>query len=592
MATRRSVSTVTSPLSPCDHLPEDLPADGFVGHRGFAPPPAILLHLAGGGDKSVGDLSEIGVGVVQAEDETAGADPAQRDPLRPQIILKHPVVARRLGIMNHPDRRQIRDPHGQPLRGQPVVQLLRAPVPGRIEAVVDRPECRIREARQELIHRNHDVGMRIEGAAGKAHVDRAVVPEAAHQVFASADRADRQAAGQRLAVGDHVGANSEILLGAAGGEPEADKDLVEDQDNAALGANFAQRFQPGRVGRAIEGRLARTVDQRGIRGRIDVGMQRLQRVDQDTGDVAPGSQHLQRALGHVGERVGLVRRDRIAHARLHIAPPAMIRACETDQMRASGVVAVSYTHLDVYKRQVVARKPHRLHHGLGAGHVERDFVEPGDGAQPRDVFGNDGMVGAEHGTERSGTRLGPRDAVLVEVVAEDIDAVRPGQVVEGIAVDVGHRDAARCLHENAGAEVLANQPAVLERHPVGCGELQIRDPLGRLRGHLPVAGEPFAKDLRQPEKTVPAPIGHLGRRPVGPEEIVAAEFVERDQARDAARHFRVPGQRAMLRPRQHDPGSQFGEGRYRENDRDRRAGKNHRVRIHGQQRYSAPLTES
>src|SRR3979411_602149 len=101
---------------------QDLPANALVGERSVAPPPAVLLHLPGGGDKVLRHVSKVGIGVVQAEDQTTGPDPAQCELFRPQIILKHPVVARRLGIMNHPDRREVTDPDGKIGRGQHVVQ--------------------------------------------------------------------------------------------------------------------------------------------------------------------------------------------------------------------------------------------------------------------------------------------------------------------------------------------------------------------------------------------------------------------------------------------------------------------------------------
>ena len=85
------------------------------------------------------------------------------------------------------------------------------------------------------------------------------------------------------------------------------------------------------------------------------------------------------------------------------------------------------------------------------------------------VVGDDGMIGAEHRPERVGALLADLDALLVEVVAEDVDAVGAGEVVEHVAVEIGHGDAGRRLHERAGAEMLAHQPAVLERHAVGVG---------------------------------------------------------------------------------------------------------------------------
>ena len=92
---------------------------------------------------------------------------------------------------------------------------------------------------------------------------------------------------------------------------------------------------------------------------------------------------------------------------------------------------------------MIAREPHRLHDRFGAGHVERDFVEPGNLDEPVDVFGDDGMVEAEHRAERLRALLGTRNAFLVEIVAENIDAVGAGKIVEHIAVEVGQRDAGR-----------------------------------------------------------------------------------------------------------------------------------------------------
>ena len=88
------------------------------------------------------------------------------------------------------------------------------------------------------------------------------------RVLAAAQDADRQAATERLAVGHHVAAHAEVLLRATGGEAEADEDLVEDEDDAALGAYIAQLLQPARVGLPVEGCASATVEQRRVtRGR-------------------------------------------------------------------------------------------------------------------------------------------------------------------------------------------------------------------------------------------------------------------------------------------------------------------------------------
>ena len=57
-------------------------------------------------------------------------------------------------------------------------------------------------------------------------------------------------------------------------------------------------------------------------------------------------------------------------------------------------------------------------------------------AQPLDVVGHARVVGAEHRAERVHRALRLVDAVLVEVDAEHVDAVRAGEVVEHVAVEV------------------------------------------------------------------------------------------------------------------------------------------------------------
>ena len=57
-------------------------------------------------------------------------------------------------------------------------------------------------------------------------------------------------------------------------------------------------------------------------------------------------------------------------------------------------------------------------------------------------------------------------------------------------------------HEGAGAEMLAHQPAVLERHPVGFGELQVGDAARRLRRHLPALGVTVLIEAGEPEEAV------------------------------------------------------------------------------------------
>jgi hypothetical protein len=171
------------------------------------------------------------------------------------------------------------------------------------------------------------------------------------------------------------------------------------------------------------------------------------------------------------------------------------------------------------------------------------------------------MKVAEHRAKRVGAGFGLGDAFLVEVVAEDVDAVGAGQVVEHVAVDVGDGDAGRGFHEGAGAEIFLHQPAVLERDTVGLGELQVGDAFGCLGRQRPALGKAFAIELAEAEEGVLALGGDGRRRSVGAEEIVDVELVVREQSRYPLRHLGVAGQRSMLGARQRQTGRQFGEYR-------------------------------
>src|SRR4029077_5702283 len=97
----------------------------------------------------------------------------------------------------------------------PLVQLPRPLVPHLIQVAIDRARLWRREMLQKLMHRRHDIRVRVESAAGKADVGRALVTEPAHQVLAAAQNPDWKPAAERLAVGDEVGPDAEILLRAA-----------------------------------------------------------------------------------------------------------------------------------------------------------------------------------------------------------------------------------------------------------------------------------------------------------------------------------------------------------------------------------------
>jgi hypothetical protein len=55
---------------------QDLAFDQFVRGGPVGPPPAVVLHRLAGGGETVDDGFEVLIGVIQAEDQAAGADPA------------------------------------------------------------------------------------------------------------------------------------------------------------------------------------------------------------------------------------------------------------------------------------------------------------------------------------------------------------------------------------------------------------------------------------------------------------------------------------------------------------------------------------
>ncbi len=240
-----------------------------------------------------------------------------------------------------------------------------------------------------------------------------------------------------------------------------------------------------------------------------------------------------------------MRGDRIAGAGLHVAPPAVIGAGEPNQMRPLGVIA---------------RQPHRLHHRFGTGHVERDFVEPGNFADAPDIVGDNGMIEAEHRAERFGTLLAFGDALFIEVVAEDVDAVGAGQVVKEVAVDIGDGDARGRRHEGGGAEIFLHQLRELERHAIGAGELQVGDVGGGVRRHLPSPGVTLGVEFGERKEGVLALAGDFRRCAVGVEIFLGGKFVERQQACYPAGHLRMSGQRAVFGARQFKARLDLGQG--------------------------------
>ncbi len=355
---------------------------------------------------------------------------------------------------------------------------------------------------------------------------------------APADDSHRQSAAETLAVGHQVGAHAEVLLRAPARETKADEHFIENENDPPLGAHRAQLLEPRGVGRAVETGSPAAIDQARIGRRARIGMHRLHGIHQYAGDVPPRAQHPQRGRIHVLERVGGVGGQRVTHPRLHVSPPAVIRTAEAHQ---------------VAPPRVIAREAHRLHHSLGTRHVKRHLVESRDLAQPADIVGQQRMVGAEHRSERAHLFGAALDALLVEVVAEEVDSVGAAHVEEAIAVDIGYGDPGGGLKECATRQVLSNQAAELKGHPVAHRELQVRRRARHLAGESGTLQKALRVELREPHESRAPHRGHFRGRIVRVEELRLVVFVVSNEPHQEPRKMRVSGERGVLGAREQQP---------------------------------------
>ena len=150
---------------------------------------------------------------------------------------------------------------------------------------------------------------------------------------------------------------------------------------------------------------------------------------------------------------------------------------------------------------VKARQTHRLHHRLGARHVERDFIQPRDFFEPLHVLQHARVVRPQHRPQRASGFHRFFNARLVEVLTKPIDAVRAGQVMKLVAVQIFQHHTAGSTQEtgclNAGAPI----GAVLKRNAVGAGELQVRNAGFGCVGHRHASSITLVENCGEPIQT-------------------------------------------------------------------------------------------
>ena len=373
--------------------------------------------------------------------------------------------------------------------------------------------------------------MRVERAARETAVGGAIVAKPLHVLARAAEHADGQSAAERLAVRDEIGAHAEVLLGAAAGQSETEKHLVEDQDDPAFRAHLSQLAQPLGVSRAVERGRASAVDQRRVAGRRRVRVQRLQRIHEHAGDVVARGEHAQRLCARLLQRVDVVDPAAVAEAGLHAVPPAVIRAAEQH---------------DAWAARVELREPYGLHHGFGARHVKRHFVEAGDGLDPRDVVANQRVVGAEHRAQVRDAGGAGRDAALVEVVAEQVHAIGACEIVRPVAVEILELRAARFLDDGADSQMTPNVLAKLERNAVRIREQHVGEPVLELGRQRDRSGRALPRRGGEAIERGPALRDDVVRGAVAGEELVLVVADERHLRRDSPRELGMARDRWVL----------------------------------------------
>jgi hypothetical protein len=156
------------------------------------------------------------------------------------------------------------------------------------------------------------------------------------------------------------------------------------------------------------------------------------------------------------------------------------------------------------------------------------------------------VIGAEHGTEVLHALTTAPDTLLVEVITKQVGAVRAGEVVKAVAIEVGYGGSRGRGQQGAGLEVLAHETAELKRHAIAGRELQVRDGVGEFGAARGRDRETLGEGGGQPHEALATSGRDFRWRVVGPEEVLLVVFPERHKPGQAARHARVPGERAML----------------------------------------------
>src|SRR5262249_36770456 len=138
------------------------------------------------------------------------------------------------------------------------------------------------------------------------------------------------------------------------------------------------------------------------------------------------------------------------------------------------------------------------------------------------------------------------DALLVEIVPEDIQPIRPAEVVKAVAVGIADGRAGGCAQKRSPAQMLRHISTELERHAIRTGELQVGEAAGELARESCALAKARAICRCQRLEAGPPPCLNLLRRAIDVEEARLVVLVERHQRREPARQSRMAAERAVL----------------------------------------------
>ena len=225
----------------------------------------------------------------------------------------------------------------------------------------------------------------------------------------------------------------------------------------------------------------------------------------------------------------------IARPRLHIIPPAVIRARKANNFLTTGLIA---------------RQTHGLHHRLGARHMKRNLVLPRNGTQASDIIEHARMIRAQDRAQIAHQLAPLFDTRLIKIQAEQVHTIRARHINQAIPIHVGQPDAITARPEATQLNVLLQHFTKLIGHPIVADELQVGD--HRFASGCMRQGQRAARPqiIAQRGKRL-TPLEHdLLRRPIGVKPFVVGVRVARHPPGNALRPTQVSTQRRVFSHRQ------------------------------------------